>query len=369
MGLQKAGYDTLLLEKQKNIGATYKKIDITEDLYLYPILKKYNIKPQTISNISFWHAGDEYFKFKSKIKDLFFIRGNHKESLEKQLFNQASSEGLDTIFSAKVKIKNNKIFINNKEINSKIIIGADGIDSIITKYYFPHEKYRIIEGYGRSYKNLNIPIGETHIFFEQSFVPGGYIYLGKTKSLGTIILGGLNKLNDNYFKKITQNNLKLSSIIGKRKGSEIWGKGIISNINKRVYKNTILVGDAARVSDPLFLYGLRPALISGDLAVKTILEYLENGNNLHNYDNLLKYNLLQDYSLLNIVRNTFEKSSQKDIEFIIKNLKFIDDNIGIDKISEKSSNILKTIMLLYFKNPFYTTKIGYKAIKSLIETF
>lgn len=355
------------MEKQKKIGISNKKIDITEDINLYPILKKYNIKPVITSNISFWHAGDEYFKFKSKIKDLFFIRGNHKESLEKQLFNKASNEGLDAVFSTKIKIKSNKIFLNNKQINSKIIIGADGVDSIITKYLLPKEKFKIIEGYGKSYTDLNLPIGETHIFFEQYLIPGGYIYTGRTKTLGTIILGGMNKTNPIYFKKIKESNTKLKSIIEKRKGTDLSGKGIISDINKRVYKNIILVGDAARVSDPLFLYGLRPALISADFAVNTIIQHLEKGETLENYDTLLNNNLLKDYNLSYIVRNTFEKSSQKDIEFIVKNLKFIDDFIGIDGISEKSINILKTILLLYFKNPYQTTKIGYKTLKSLIE--
>jgi len=355
------------LEKQKNIGNPYKKIDITEDIDLQNIIKKYKIKPETNSDTSFWHVGHECFKFKSKIKDLFFLRGNFERSLENQLFKQASNAGMETIFSTKIKIKNNKILLDNKKIDSEIIIGADGADSIVTKYCFPNEKIKIIEGYGQSYTDLNIPVGETHVFFEQNIMPGGYVYTGRTQTLGTIVIGGRNRPDIKYFNKIKKSNFKINKFIGKRRGTEIWGKGIISNIKKRVYGNMILVGDAARVADPLFLYGVRPALISGDYAVKTIIEHLENGKNLEQYDTLLKNKLIQDYYLSKVARNTLEKTNQKDIEFIIKNLDYIDKTIGLDGISEKPKDVIKTIMLLFVKSPYSTTKLGYKVIQSLFE--
>jgi len=298
---------------------------------------------------------------------LFFLRGDHEKSLENQLFRQASNAGLETIFSSKIKIKDKKISLNNNEINSKIIVGADGVDSIITKHCFPNEKIRMIEGYGQSYNDLNLPIGETHIFFEPNHIPGGYAYTGRTSTLGTIVLGGKNKPSEECFDKIKKSNLKINKIVGNREGIQIRGKGIISNINKRVYNNIILVGDAARVADPLFLYGVRPALISGDFAVKAIIEHLERGESLDQYDVLLKNKLLQDHYFLKVARNTLEKINQKDMEFIIENLNHINENIGIDGISERPINSIKTITLLFVKNPYKTTKIGYKVIKSLFE--
>ncbi|MBN2066050.1 MAG: hypothetical protein JW771_04490, partial [Candidatus Thermoplasmatota archaeon] len=88
LGVGRAGYRTLLLEKQNKIGNPFEKIDITEDFKIQEIIKEYNIKSEIISNISYWHAGDECFKFQSKIKDLFFLRGSCQKSLENQLFNQ-----------------------------------------------------------------------------------------------------------------------------------------------------------------------------------------------------------------------------------------------------------------------------------------
>jgi len=274
---------------------------------------------------------------------------------------------METIFSAKIKISNHMILLDNKDINTKIIIGADGVDSMTTKYCNPKEKIKIIEGYGRSYSDLNLPIGETHVFFEQNHIPGGYVYTVRTSTLATVILGGKNKLDGEYFDKIKKSNLKMNEIIGERKGEELWGRGIISNINRRVYKNIILVGDAARVADPLFLYGLRPALISGDLAVKIIKEHLDNGKSLTHYDELLKNKLLQYYYLSKVARNTLEKTNQKDIEFIIKNLSYLNKTIGIDGISESPKNAIKAIILLFIKNPYNTTKISFKVVKSLFE--
>jgi flavin-dependent dehydrogenase len=355
------------LEKQRTIGNYPQKIDITEDIDLQNILKEHNIKPEITSNTSFWHAGEHTFEFKSKIKELFFLRGDNEKSLEKQLFKQALNAGLETVFSAKTKIKNKKISLNNKEINSKIIVGTDGVDSIITKYCAPNEKFKIIEGYGQSYNDLDLPVGQTHVFFEQNQIPGGYVYISRTSTLGTIVLGCKNKPNEKYLDKIKKSDPQINEIIGKRKGTNIWGKGIISNINKRVYDNIILVGDAARVADPTFLYGVRQALISGDIAIKTIINHLENGEKLEQYDILLKNKLLQDYYLSKVARNTLEKTSQKDIEFIIRNLDEINNKIGLDGISQRPIDTLKITALLFAKNPYNITKISFKVIKSLFE--
>lgn len=368
LGLQKAGYRTILAEKQKSLGSHYQKIDITEEIGLNQILKKYKIKPEITSNKSYWYAGEECFEFKSKIKDLFFLRGKQEKSLEKQLFKQAEKLGVESKFCAIVKFRDNNITLNGEEIVSKKIIGADGINSIVTKYCNPIEKIKIYEGYGQSFNKLNIPIGETHVFFEQREIPGGYLYSGRAPNLATIFLGGKNKPNKTHFDKIKNTNPKIKKIIGKKIGTDLWGKGIISNINKRVYKNIILVGDAARVADPLFLYGVRPALISADLCVKTIIDNFENGIPLEKYDILLREQLLKDYYLARIARNTLEKTNQNDIEFIIKNLDYINKTIGLDGISNKPRSIIEALIIVFIRNPYNSTKLSFKVIKSLFES-
>ena len=140
LGLQKKGYQTIIVEKEKAIGNYSEKIDITEEIGLESVLKEYKIKPELTSNISHWHAGKESFVFKSKIKDLFFIRGKKEKSLERQLFNRAVKKGADYKLSVKVKFQNNKIFIDKKEIKARIVIGADGVNSIVTKFCMPEEK-------------------------------------------------------------------------------------------------------------------------------------------------------------------------------------------------------------------------------------
>lgn len=369
LGIGREGYRTLLLEKQKKIGNPLEKIDITEDFEIQEIIKKYNIKSEIISNTSYWHAGGECFKFQSKIKDLFFLRGSSQKSLENQLFNQAKNVGVETIFSSKFRISDEKIKINSEQVNAKVIIGAEGVDSAITKYCYPKEKSKIIDGYGQSFDDLNLPIGETHIFFNQDIIPGGYVYAGRTPTIGTIIAGGKNRSIDKNFEKIKKTSDKLNDIIGKRRGKNIYGRGIVSNIKKRVYKNIILVGDAARVSDPLFLYGVRPALISGDCAVKTTIDFLENEKELEQYDHLLKAKLLKDYYLLRAARNVLEDTKQDDLEFIIKNLNDINKTIGIDNITDKPINSLKVLSFLLRQNPYIATKLSFKVIKSLFEVF
>ena len=368
LGLQKKGYKTLLVEKEKEIGNLSKKIDIIEDIGLDEITKEYKIKPEITSNVSCWCAGNECFRFKSNIKELFFTRGKLDNSLENQLFKQAIKKGTEIIFSSKTEIKDNRILINGKEINVKIIIGADGTDSLVTKYCYPNEKKRVIQGYGQTYKDLNLPIGETHVIFDQTHIPGGYVYISRTPSLSTIVLGCKNNPNKTNLEIIKKTNPKINEIINKRSGEEIWGKGIISNINNRVYKNILLVGDAARVADPLFLYGVRPALISSDFAVKTINNYFENETSLDNYNHMLNEYLLKEYIFLKIARNTLDKMNQNDIEFVINKLNYIDKNFGLDGISEEPKKLLSAMIRIFVRNPYSSTKLSFKVIKSLFES-
>jgi len=367
LGLQKAGFKVLLLEKNKEVGCPFKKIDVTEEIGLDNIMRKYKIKPLLKTNVSFWHAGKECFKYKSRIADLYFLRGKVENSLERQLFRQAIDAGSEIIFSANVQIKGKEIKVGKNRVLPKVIVGADGTDSMVTNYCFSDEKRKIIEGYGESYKSLDIPIGETHIFFDQTHLPGGYVYLCRSPSLATVVLGGRKGADSVRLKLLKKVNPELNQMIGERTGTKIKGKGVLSNLNNRVYKNIILVGDAARVSDPLFLYGVRPALISGDCAVEAIVNYLENGYDLGCYNALLKSRLLRGYFLAKFIRKVFERIDDTELQYIIRLLDKVDRTLNLDDVTARPANIIKIFILSLQDEPFKTVKLCVRVIRSLFD--
>jgi len=367
LGLQKAGFKVLLLEKNKEVGCPFKKIDVTEEIGLDNIMRKYKIKPLLKTNVSFWHAGKECFKYKSRIADLYFLRGRVENSLERQLFRQAIDAGSEIIFSANVQIKGKEIKVGKNRVLPKVIVGADGTDSMVTNYCFPDEKRKIIEGYGESYKSLDIPIGETHIFFDQTHLPGGYVYLCRSPSLATVVLGGRKGADSVRLKLLRKVNPELNQMIGERTGTKIKGKGVLSNLNNRVYKNIILVGDAARVSDPLFLYGVRPALISGDCAVEAIVNYFEEGHSLGYYNTFLENKILKTYRLARICRHIFEKLNQKEIETVIREAGRVNDVFGLDSVFMGYLNVVKIFLFLLREDFIEIFKLGVKIMKVLLD--
>ena len=175
------------------------------------------------------------------------------------------------------------------EVYPKIVIGADGVDSKVSKLtgLYKGEKYNIIEVYSWEMENLTLENPNLEQIFFEEYVPGGYAYIfPKSKTRANIGVGGfLSKEKiKKCFNKFLDSPCVKKQIKGGGKIVEKSKKAVFSDVAKKnIFRNVILTGDAANHNLKPFVEGILPAIISGDLSGELASE-LSGGKNIsYNY--------------------------------------------------------------------------------------
>ena len=361
--LLKEGYNVRVIDKVHKIGShNQKKIDITENTSLLPIIKDLKLDFLDKSSRSKWFSPNNSFLFESKIYDLFVKRGSEKDSFDTKLSDKIEEFGVkietnsifkdfhlkdDLISSMKMKTKN-----RIKEVEAKFFVGADGSDSVTLKKLHLNRYLRKcteIIGYGLVSKELNIPERETNVFFNTKLIPAGYFFVAKTRkelcvaSIVTNILSDVKPLN--YFS----------------------GSCTLGLLKKRTYSNFCAVGDAAYVMDPLFAYGVRPAIISGYLAAEAIKYNLENERcDLLDYELALREYLLSKEKLAFFLRRLFCKMNNRDLDFLVESANYLHKRVHLDDLLDKPQKHLCLITNWILRNPMSSGRLGTKILMEMI---
>ncbi|MBN2251379.1 MAG: NAD(P)/FAD-dependent oxidoreductase [Candidatus Altiarchaeota archaeon] len=278
--------DTIVIEKDKRVGESIgDRIDITENIGLYEIMRKLKLHVKDRTNRMLWFSPDYSLSIKSKIYDLFFRRGPSPDSFEGTNIQNARDKGAELILNTKIMkldVENN--FVKSVIIKSghkkitirpKIVIGCDGNDSVILRKFATElklKKHSKLLAYGLMGNNLDIEPLVTHVFFDALKVPGGYFYLVRftdNQGIACIVLekSRTNEVPEYYFKNFLDSNKFLKkSFINFTPDKIFRGFGHIDSLKSRGVGNVLLAGDAGRLIDPFFGYGMRNSIISGYLA-------------------------------------------------------------------------------------------------------
>ncbi len=265
----------------------------------------------------------------------------NREYFDKYLASLAVEEGAEIwLKSPAVDIikENNTVkgaivrkFGENVEVRAKIIIAADGFESQVARWAGLNTVLRerdivsCIE-----YRMTNIDIDEkfTH-FYIGSCAPGGYLWIfPKGKNEANVGIGvALNKIKDpgeakKYLDKFIDEhpNLKKGGIL-----QIITGAVSVCPVPKRIVADGImLVGDAARLIDPITGGGIANAAISGRWAGEIAAKCLSNPSRecLKEYEEKVKKKWERKH-----LRNWFvkEKLSQLSDETLNKLMEVISE--------------------------------------------
>ena len=127
----------------------------------------------------------------------------------------------------------------------------------------------------------------------------------------------------------------------------------------------MIVGDAARVSDPLTGGGIYAALYTGKLAGEVGAEALANGNvgqqQLMPYDSTWRESYLGKALDRNYqIKEVFVKLSDDDLNAIIH---------SVSKMNLSDFNTLNLIKNIVSVNPKVALKLGKAGLKSLLDSF
>ena len=236
------------------------------------------------------------------------------------------------------------------EVRAKIVIGADGFESQVARWAGLNTVLRerdIVSCIQYRMTNIDIEENFTH-FFIGSCAPGGYVWIfPKGRKEANVGIGvALNKLKskgevkkymDDFIEK--HEYLKKGSII-----QIVTGAVSTCPVPKRIVDNGImLVGDAARLIDPITGGGIANACISGKYAGEIAAKCINNPSKecLEEYQNKVKERWGKKH-----LRNWFVK--EKLAELSDDTLNKLMDVVSKEDISEISVRaILEAVQKKY----------------------
>jgi digeranylgeranylglycerophospholipid reductase len=210
----------------------------------------------------------------------------YRDIFDKELARGAAKAGADIMLNTEVNSlikKNGKIigveannFDEKIELYADIIVGADGVESKIGKWAGINTtlKTNDLETCAQyTLTNIDYNSDYCEFYLGKKIAPGGYIWIfpkgNKTFNVGIGILASLSSssLPQKLLNEFIKNHPKLKS------GKPIRflaGAVPVSKPIETVRDNLLLVGDAARHSDPITGGGLTTSLEGGKIAGETI---------------------------------------------------------------------------------------------------
>jgi digeranylgeranylglycerophospholipid reductase len=163
--------------------------------------------------------------------------------------------------------------------SGKIIAGADGVFSK-TASLLGIERQKVAVCAQYHLKGIK-PLPQTcEIFFDANCAPGGYVWIYPTgedsAKVGVGITGKGLKSPRQYLDDFIHESHAAVHLGGKII-EYVTGALPVSGLREKlVFDNVLLVGDSAGMADPVTGAGINNAVLSGEMAGKTIIEALEN---------------------------------------------------------------------------------------------
>jgi len=293
----KGGAKTLLLEKDRDIG--------------YPVRCAEGVSHIGLTN---YVALDPRW-IRSTIKDAILIAPDSTQVpvatnnemgyiIDRRIFDYdlamlAAKEGVEVQTKAYVydllKAENGAVtgvkldYMGKKlEIASKIVIGADGVESRVGRWAGLHTAVKIkdMESCAQfTVAGINVDPGKILFYFGESWAPGGYLWVfPKGNNLANIGLGvngertGLGCALD-LLSKFLKNHYPEASILTTVAG----GVPVAKTLKRITTDGLLLVGDAARTVNPISGGGIATGMLSGKLAGEIAAEAIEKGDFSNSY--------------------------------------------------------------------------------------
>jgi geranylgeranyl reductase family protein len=354
--LAKKGHSVLILEKAslpriKTCGGGVSPAILKWlDFDFIPIIDN------TISEVEFtWQMGDKITSELNKEAPMWMVK---RDKFDQFLLEKAQAQGAkvqdDTeVQNVKLDGKNWEITSNQGIFNSQYLIAADGANSQVGKMLgFKLNKPSLA---GNLEIKTSIPETKKHTaYFDFGTLKNGYIWTF-TKSDGYTINGGFfkgngnNKELENKLKEYAQNlALDLSDSQYQEYNLGLWNG--TQNLHK---KRALLIGEAARLVDPISGEGIRYAIFSGFQAAGAISQALAGYNNaLEQYTAVINEELGKDLVLASRLGGLFYqftkiayKAGVKRPAFAAIMSKVLTGELSYRDITEASINRLKKSLI------------------------
>lgn len=277
------GAKVLLIDKKKNPGFPVQCGELVSQWIFRYLPKLSNSIVQRIENIIIHLPDGDCFKMKNPGVMI------ERSVFDKELLTYAILAGADFSMATKAIEHSPKGVIVEKNgkkelINSKIIIGADGVNSIVSRWIGTPQikKIHTIQVEAVIFETSS----DAEIYFDKKF-EGGYAWFFPKGMRVNIGIGIISSKGSNL-PYLMDDFLEFQKKSGKLKRLEIISKttGFVpcEPSQKIISDNIILVGDAAGFAHPISGAGIMNAIISGEMAGtisaeainRNDISYLEN---------------------------------------------------------------------------------------------
>ncbi len=258
---------------------------------------------------------------------------------DKELFIKAAEAGAETLINTDIKelvFKDGKVSgligVNDNgrvEVESKIVIGADGVFSIIAKLA-GLRKYAKLSDLDASvgYEMCNVEYDDPELmefYMGRNIAPRGYVWIfpkGEKRANVGIGVGAQDGTRTalDYMKTfmkehpIGREKLKNAKIVEYRVGAIPLG----GPNEKNILDNLMLVGDAAGQVHPITGGGIGYALVCGSIAGKVAAEAIEAGDTsermLLNYERRWREKYGEEFEKMLKLRELLEKAEDKTLD-------------------------------------------------------
>ncbi|MEM1575145.1 MAG: NAD(P)/FAD-dependent oxidoreductase [Nitrososphaerota archaeon] len=356
------GAKTLIVEKEKRLGekpcAEAVSFSTFETAEIKP---SSNFIKQKI-NGAYIFAPNEDKKVVFSLKDIIGYSKEGGAIIDKPTFleelaSKTVKAGADFAICANAQdIRRNKdkieilLSILGKKItiSTKILIGCDGVNSIVAKKFFKRENYEVITCLQYRITNYeNLENDKIYFYFGKEVAPLGYAWIfPKGENIANVGIGVRNANAKDYLDKFIENH---KNFFSKSKIIEIGAAPVpISGmIEEIVSDNIMLCGDAAGQVIPVTGGGIHSSIAAGKIAGEIAAMSIEEKN--YSKDFLKKY---------------VEKYNIYWGERINKSLKVLR---ALEKLSDEELNMLADTLdgqdIVDLANGMNTTRVAMKLMK------
>ncbi|MBN2126924.1 MAG: NAD(P)/FAD-dependent oxidoreductase [Candidatus Diapherotrites archaeon] len=384
--LAKKKFEVICIDKSSCPGEAHTpKIDIVESKGIEKLVKEFNLDFLSKTNKSVWCSPNNKFTFVSSVKDIFFLRGTSKNSLDNSLFLAMKNNGVDVWFNSKpvdLNLKNgvvSSVVINKKGkkiiVEPKIIVAATGNDSFFSQKLNVTEFNPVsIVGFGSLMKNLSLENNSTYIFFDEFYAPGGYFFVGRVSDKIGIAMVVANKsrlkkpLKDYFYEFIEKNSELYSIFLNAEPINFNSGERTISMISKRVSGNVVFCGDAARTMSPVFAYGVNPAMNSSYFLAQSIIKNGLNLPALTEYNKELK-KFLGNEKQRHLFRGIYDKLTNQDFDFLVDSANYLNSKQHLDDLIDFNKYKSRNLVFALLRKPHISITLTLKAAAKIFLPF
>lgn len=355
--------NVLLLEKAPVVGSP---LCCAEAVSLFFFSQHFDLNPKWISNLihKVVLVSPESTRFNLFHPDCAVVL--ERKIFDKDLAISASSEGAEVNVNACVvgilKDKKNKVYgvkvkEDGKEIEykAKVIICADGIESKTAKFAGVDTTLELNQVSScAQYLLAGIEIVPDCVEFwvGKKLAPGGYAWIfPKGKDCANVGLGITPNLADGKKAKDFLDSFILKRF-SKYSKLEMMSGGVpfFSRKSILVKDNLLLVGDAARLADPLSGAGIANAILSGKIAGEVTSEFIKKNHPqkyLKEYEKKFMGKRGRYLRFFSFCRKVFLKMSDSDYDSIVL---FLKDYFGSKKVEK--IDIIGLVKVILKQNPF-----------------